>query len=64
MIWRVEVRDPAGEGEWELWGRHPSEAEAQAQQADYVQRHPTGEARVVVEQEIQAAQTLGAKIKP
>lgn len=45
-VWRVEVREPAGEGDWELWGRHPSEAEAQLQASDYLAAHPQGEARV------------------
>ena len=45
-IWRVEVRDPAGEGEWRLWGRHPNEHEARMQERDYLDSHPGGEARV------------------
>lgn len=46
LAWRVEVRDPAGQGEWQLWGRHPSEAEARMQERDYLGSHPSGEARV------------------
>lgn len=44
-VWRVEARDPAGQGDWATIGRHPTEAEAQGQINDYVLDHPNGEAR-------------------
>lgn len=62
MIWRVEVRLPAGEGEWELWGRHPSELEANVQRDDYEVAHLEGEALVVIEStELQRSETVKAR---
>ena len=61
-IWRVEVREPAGEGDWELWGRHPSQLEADIQANDYRESHPVGEAQVLEETtDAQAAQLVGAR---
>ena len=50
-IWRVDVRDPAGQGEWELLGQHPTQLEADLQADEYRASHPTGEARVYDEAE-------------